>query len=213
MLAGSRFVKAGYQSFWGPGRHKFGSNWFWYFNSPLGCHVEYDADMDLHDDEWTPRETPMSPEAVAGLPVRASREMGARRPAAWRGRPAAVRRRDRPRFSAGFDELRDGEARGFGPFDGGRTKAFVVRPRRRGCFAYWDACPHYGDTPMAWRTNAYLECGRRPHRLRLARRGVRDRDGAMCRRRGSRPVPVAGADRDDAGGRSRLRTDKATREE
>ena len=63
MLAGSRFIKAGYQSFWGPGRHKFGSNWFWYFNSPLGCHVEYDADMDLHDDEWTPRETPMSAEA------------------------------------------------------------------------------------------------------------------------------------------------------
>jgi naringenin degradation protein FdeC len=64
MLAGSRFVKAGYQSFWGPGGHKFGSNWFWYFNSPLGCHVEYDADMDLHDDEWVPRETPMSPEAA-----------------------------------------------------------------------------------------------------------------------------------------------------
>lgn len=63
MLAGSRFVKAGYQSFWGPGRHKFGSNWFWYFNSPLGCHVEYDADMDLHDDEWIARDTPMSPEA------------------------------------------------------------------------------------------------------------------------------------------------------
>ncbi|MBV8441186.1 MAG: VOC family protein [Hyphomicrobiales bacterium] len=63
MLAGTRFLKAGYQSFWGPGRHKFGSNWFWYFNSPLGCHVEYDADMDLHDDEWTPREAPMSPEA------------------------------------------------------------------------------------------------------------------------------------------------------
>ena len=63
MLAGSRFIKAGYQSFWGPGRHKFGSNWFWYFNSPLGCHVEYDADMDLHDDAWAPRETPMSAEA------------------------------------------------------------------------------------------------------------------------------------------------------
>ena len=64
LLAGSRFVKAGYESFWGPGRHKFGSNWFWYFNSPLGCHAEYDADMDLHDDEWAPRETPMSPEAA-----------------------------------------------------------------------------------------------------------------------------------------------------
>jgi catechol 2,3-dioxygenase-like lactoylglutathione lyase family enzyme len=64
MLAGSRFIKAGYQSFWGPGRHKMGSNWFWYFNSPLGCHVEYDADMDLHDDDWVPREAPMGPEAA-----------------------------------------------------------------------------------------------------------------------------------------------------
>lgn len=59
MQAGSNFVKKGYQSFWGPGRHRFGSNWFWYFNSPLGCHVEYDADMDLHDESWTAREAPM----------------------------------------------------------------------------------------------------------------------------------------------------------
>lgn len=64
MLAGTRFIKAGYQSFWGPGRHKFGSNWFWYFNSPLGCHVEYDADMDVHDDEWVPRSAPNSAEAA-----------------------------------------------------------------------------------------------------------------------------------------------------
>lgn len=56
MLAGSRFVEKGYQSFWGPGRHKLGSNWFWYFNSPLGCHIEYDADMDRHDQHWQPRE-------------------------------------------------------------------------------------------------------------------------------------------------------------
>lgn len=60
LQAGTRFVEKGYQSFWGPGRHRFGSNWFWYFNSPLGCHVEYDADMDLHDDAWTAREAPMS---------------------------------------------------------------------------------------------------------------------------------------------------------
>lgn len=55
MTAGTRLVEKGYQSFWGPGRHKLGSNWFWYFNSPLGCHVEYDADMDLHDDSWVAR--------------------------------------------------------------------------------------------------------------------------------------------------------------
>jgi catechol 2,3-dioxygenase-like lactoylglutathione lyase family enzyme len=56
MLAGKRFVEKGYQSFWGPGRHLFGSNWFWYFTSPLGCKVEYDADMDRHDDRWVARE-------------------------------------------------------------------------------------------------------------------------------------------------------------
>lgn len=63
MVAGTRFVKKGYQSFWGPGRHRFGSNWFWYFNSPLGCHFEYDADMDKHDDSWIAREAPMGAEA------------------------------------------------------------------------------------------------------------------------------------------------------
>lgn len=57
LLAGTRFEAKGYTTFWGPGRHLFGSNWFWYFNSPLGCHVEYDADMDLHDDSWVARET------------------------------------------------------------------------------------------------------------------------------------------------------------
>jgi catechol 2,3-dioxygenase-like lactoylglutathione lyase family enzyme len=60
MQAGNRFVNKGYQSFWGPGRHKLGSNWFWYFNSPLACHVEYDADMDLHDAAWVARDVPIN---------------------------------------------------------------------------------------------------------------------------------------------------------
>lgn len=55
MTAGIAFAGKGYQSFWGPGRHIMGSNWFWYFNSPLGCRFEYDADMDLHDKDWQPR--------------------------------------------------------------------------------------------------------------------------------------------------------------
>lgn len=59
MLAGNRFRNKGYTSFWGPGRHTFGSNWFWYFESPLGCRFEYDADMDKHDDNWVPREMPL----------------------------------------------------------------------------------------------------------------------------------------------------------
>lgn len=59
LQAGNRFTKLGYQSFWGPGRHSFGSNWFWYFEAPLGCRFEYDADMDKHDDSWVPREKPL----------------------------------------------------------------------------------------------------------------------------------------------------------
>jgi catechol 2,3-dioxygenase-like lactoylglutathione lyase family enzyme len=60
LVAGSRFEAKGYTTFWGPGRHLLGSNWFWYFNSPFGCHVEYDADMDLHDDSWVAREAAAS---------------------------------------------------------------------------------------------------------------------------------------------------------
>jgi len=63
LQAGRRFVEKGYESFWGPGRHIFGSNWFWYFNSPFGAHVEYDADMDLHDDSWQPRACDASADA------------------------------------------------------------------------------------------------------------------------------------------------------
>ena len=60
-----------------------------------------------------------------------------------------------PRVLCRFDELAEGKARGFGPFDGAREKIFVVRKGER-LYAYWDACPHYGDTPMAWRTDEYL---------------------------------------------------------
>jgi catechol 2,3-dioxygenase-like lactoylglutathione lyase family enzyme len=60
---GKQLVEKGYQSFWGPGRHVMGSNWFWYFNSPLNCKVELDADMDLLNKQWIPREAPMSADA------------------------------------------------------------------------------------------------------------------------------------------------------
>jgi catechol 2,3-dioxygenase-like lactoylglutathione lyase family enzyme len=56
--AGWRFAQRGYKSFWGPGRHIMGSNYFWYFNSPFGGTMEFDADMDLHDDSWQPRAMP-----------------------------------------------------------------------------------------------------------------------------------------------------------
>ncbi len=53
--AGYSLANKGYESYWGPGRHQFGSNWFWYFKTPMKCHIEYDADMDQHDDNWVPR--------------------------------------------------------------------------------------------------------------------------------------------------------------
>lgn len=58
LKAGWEFVRKGYRSFWGPGRHILGSNYFWYFNSPFGGLIEFDADMDLHDDSWQPRFIP-----------------------------------------------------------------------------------------------------------------------------------------------------------
>lgn len=61
MLAGKRFADKGYRTAWGPGRHIYGANVFWYFNSPFGGNIEYDADMDVVDDHWVPRETISGP--------------------------------------------------------------------------------------------------------------------------------------------------------
>ncbi|MGC3982348.1 MAG: VOC family protein [Steroidobacteraceae bacterium] len=58
LKAGWEFVQKGYKSSWGPGRHILGSNYFWYFNSPFGGLIEFDADMDVHDDSWQPRYIP-----------------------------------------------------------------------------------------------------------------------------------------------------------
>ena len=71
---GSRFVDMGYQAFWGPGRHILGSNWFWYFNSPFACHVEMDADMDLHDATWRPRELPLGADNSQAFLLRSRRK-------------------------------------------------------------------------------------------------------------------------------------------
>lgn len=70
MQNGTNFLNKGYQAFWGPGRHIFGSNWFWYFNSPFGCHLEMDADMDLHDANWQPREATLAADASQGFLLR-----------------------------------------------------------------------------------------------------------------------------------------------
>ncbi len=54
-----------------------------------------------------------------------------------------------------IDALPDGQARGFDPFGSGQDSVLVVRRGAR-LHGYRDLCPHYGDTPMAWRRHAYL---------------------------------------------------------
>jgi catechol 2,3-dioxygenase-like lactoylglutathione lyase family enzyme len=65
MVAGKAFASKGWASAWGPGRHIFGGNCFWYFKSPFGGNVEFDADMDVVDDRWVPREAIMGPDTAA----------------------------------------------------------------------------------------------------------------------------------------------------
>ncbi len=56
---------------------------------------------------------------------------------------------------ANVDDLSDPGAQGFDPDGAGHDTLFVVR-RGSDVSAYRDACPHFGDTPMAWRKDAYL---------------------------------------------------------
>lgn len=60
------------------------------------------------------------------------------------------------------DDVAEGQARGFGPLEGSKRKVIVIR--RNGVLHAWlDACPHYSTgTPMAWKTDAYLN-GERTH--------------------------------------------------
>ncbi len=53
------------------------------------------------------------------------------------------------------DEIEEGRARGFDPYDEGRDTIFIVR--HDGVLRGWrDACPHIDGAPMAWRKDGYL---------------------------------------------------------
>lgn len=56
-----------------------------------------------------------------------------------------------------MNDLEDGNARGFDPFQQGRDSIFVVR-RGSEVFGYRNACPHrgYEGTSMAWRKDRFL---------------------------------------------------------
>jgi catechol 2,3-dioxygenase-like lactoylglutathione lyase family enzyme len=50
---GFKLKNAGYETAFGPGRFELGSNWFWYFKTPMGGVFELGADMDYADDDWS----------------------------------------------------------------------------------------------------------------------------------------------------------------
>ncbi|GGC01585.1 glyoxalase [Novosphingobium endophyticum] len=49
---GYKLDKAGFETARGPGRFELGSNWYWYFKTPMGGAFELGADMDQVDDNW-----------------------------------------------------------------------------------------------------------------------------------------------------------------
>ena len=54
----------------------------------------------------------------------------------------------------GFDELPEGNARGFDPLQRGRDALFIVK-RGATLKAYRNRCPHQGSS-LPWKKNAYL---------------------------------------------------------
>jgi catechol 2,3-dioxygenase-like lactoylglutathione lyase family enzyme len=55
MFLGNHLEAQGWETHFGPGRHIFGSNIFWYFWNPAGGLVEITADLDCLDDDWRMR--------------------------------------------------------------------------------------------------------------------------------------------------------------
>jgi nitrite reductase/ring-hydroxylating ferredoxin subunit len=55
-----------------------------------------------------------------------------------------------------LDALPQPCSRGFDPHGAGHATLFVVC-HASGVRAWRDACPHYGNTPMAWRNDAWLD--------------------------------------------------------
>jgi catechol 2,3-dioxygenase-like lactoylglutathione lyase family enzyme len=54
MIGGKHMVSQGWETRKGPGRHELGSNYYWYFKTPMGGAFEFACDMDQVDDAWEP---------------------------------------------------------------------------------------------------------------------------------------------------------------
>ncbi|WP_137133267.1 Rieske (2Fe-2S) protein [Rhizobium sp. FKY42] len=76
-------------------------------------------------------------------------------------------------------EVREGHVKGFGPLEGYRRKIIVLR--KNGVLHAWlDACPHYSSgTPMAWKTDAYLN-GERTHLTCHSHNALFEMDTGKC---------------------------------
>jgi catechol 2,3-dioxygenase-like lactoylglutathione lyase family enzyme len=69
MLGGQAMLQSGWETKIGPGRHRIGSNFFWYFKSPLGGAMELTADMDRADDDWPVQDWDFIPTNTAAWSV------------------------------------------------------------------------------------------------------------------------------------------------
>ncbi|HXQ49813.1 MAG TPA: VOC family protein [Stellaceae bacterium] len=56
VVTGSYISQQGWKTARGPGRHVMGSNYYWYFVTPMGGAMELSADIDQIDDNWVPGE-------------------------------------------------------------------------------------------------------------------------------------------------------------
>ncbi|MEE9290984.1 MAG: VOC family protein [Alphaproteobacteria bacterium] len=54
LRCGTNMEERGWKSHYGPGRHYFGSGWFWYFWNPAGGIAETGMDSDFIGDDWQP---------------------------------------------------------------------------------------------------------------------------------------------------------------
>ena len=62
---GLHIDRCGWKTQLGPGRHPISSAYFWYFQNPAGGLIEYYADEDQLDKDWTPREFEPGPTRFA----------------------------------------------------------------------------------------------------------------------------------------------------
>jgi hypothetical protein len=65
LRCGTHMEEQGWQSHIGPGRHYFGSGWFWYFQNPAGGLAETGMDSDYIGEHWTPLNHETIPAAAA----------------------------------------------------------------------------------------------------------------------------------------------------